>query len=441
MTNCPRTPAAATRPAAPPPEQALDPLRLRQALQQAMRQAGGADLHITDLRITQLRRNTSRLRNPHPYTLCCEADLQPVPGGPVETRRFHAKACRDGASARLAQDQGGLHLPALDLVAWAWPADPGLPQLPALLDPDQTRRWTGQRASAVQALRHEPGCRATLRYTVAQPGQPAQTLFAKTFDDDRGAAIHQRFVHFWQQACRDSAAPTVAQPLGYDPATRSLWQAAASGQPLMAVLTRGEARPGLPAAVARAWAAVHQAPLALAGGAPRDRRHWLAEVARRCKKVARAQPALADAAARLADTLADASARWPEPPATLIHGDCHPDQLWLQGDRVVLFDFDEFQPGDPMEDLAAFTTRLQMAGVPAAWSQALLATYALAAPGLWHAPRLRWHQAVQQLLQAARAYGFQRPGWPAEMGLRLHQAQRLAEACLQATDEPAVMTP
>lgn len=410
----------------------LDPDALRRHLAQAL----GRPVHA--LRITQVRRTTSRQRNPHPLQLALEADLAGRPGEGWQT--FHGKLCRDaaGAAALLAETATGasaavaLLLPALHLVLWAWPHDPGLPQLPGLLDPAQTLPWCGRRAQAVQVLRYTPGQRASLRYQVGtDAGQPVW-LYAKTFRDDRAAAIHQRFDHFWQQAQQQADAPTVARPLGHDAATRSLWQASASGMPLPALLHSG--LPWLPGQVARAWAAVHQAPLALAGPQPRDRAHWLAELARRRKKVARALPGLAPAADRLVAALQQASSRLAEPPLSLIHGDCHPDQLWLQGQRVVLFDFDEFKPGDPMEDLAEFLAKLAPDGAEAAFGRALLAAYAEAAPARLHSGRLHWHLAVQHLLQAARAYGFQRPGWPDEMAARLGRAQAAADACLAETD-------
>ena len=85
---------------------------------------------------------------------------------------------------------------------------------------------------------------------------------------------------------------------------------------------------------------------------------------------------------------------------TLIHGDCHPEQFWVAHGQVVLFDFDEFALGDPMEDLAAFVTKVSLLSGGPAFATAMLAAYSRHAPTRFDGRRLHWHLAVQQLLQA-----------------------------------------
>jgi aminoglycoside phosphotransferase (APT) family kinase protein len=111
---------------------------------------------------------------------------------------------------------------------------------------------------------------------------------------------------------------------------------------------------------------------------------------------------------------------------TLIHGDCHPEQMWLDAGRVVLFDFDEFTLGDPLEDLAQFVTKLGDDPRASGFAAGLIAAYAAAAPERFDPQRLQWHLAVQQLLQASRAFVFQIAGWRAELERRLWRAELLA---------------
>lgn len=395
----------------------LDTEAMRRHLQPLLSAAAGRPVQITGLRIDAVRRTTSQRRNPHPMTLRYTLDL----AGSSQSQRFHARCHRPGASAAAAQvAPAALHLPALDLLLWPWPADPGLPQLPALLDAGQTTPWWGRPADAVQVLHHLPEQRATLRYSRADGGAP---LVAKTFHDDRGLQLLHRFQHFWQQAQADTSAPLVAQPLGYDAATRSLWQAAAPGAPLRAGVA------GMAEALADAWLAVHRAPHALADGACHDRTHWLAEAGRRQRKLARALPALATSAQETVDALTNTAACLDGAPRVLLHGDAHPGQLWLLGTRPVLFDFDEFTLGDPMEDLAACIARLGALDADGQLQAALLARYAQGAPDLFNARRLRWHAALQQLLQASRSFVYQVPGWPTLAAGHLQQA--LALACRQ----------
>ena len=406
-------------------EACLEPEAVRTLLQQALPDAVAGRVTIECLRITNARRNASRRRNPNPLTLRYELDVHDTATGAVGTRRFYGKVFRDGASARAVHGTPALHLPQLDMLLWAWPADPGLPQLPYLLDLRETRRWWGEPAHEVCALRYEPEQRATLRYTRVLRGLAPEHLFVKTFHDRRGEAIHRRFAHFWDRARHDARAPQVARPLGYCAETRAFWQARAVGTPLLQALASSPA-PSLPRRLAQAIAAVHAAPRSLAGPVPRDTTHWLTEVRRRRRKIARAAPELADRAARVADAIERTAGQLPMNPLTLIHGDCHPDQMWLEGERIVLFDFDEFTLGDPMEDLAAFVLKLKPAAMAPELGSAVVEQYAACAPGRFDRRRLDWQLAVQSLLQASRAFVFQQPGWADELERRLACSEALA---------------
>jgi hypothetical protein len=401
-------------------------------------------LRIDALRVRKARRSSSLQRNPHPITLCYELQVADADHNGVGCQLLYAKMFRDGASAgcftsidatRLTRPAFGealLHLGELDMVLWALPNDPGLPQLAALLDPERVRShlpWAALaidpqrgRGIEVEMLRYEPEQRATLRCSVAVDGDGAPlVLYAKTFCDARGRAIDERFAHFWQRAQADPAAPLVAQPLGYDAATQTAWQASADGVPLRRALAEGDA-PALLATVAQALATVHAAPLDESRERPLT--HWRAEARRRQTKIARAEPALAARALALVESIDTLAARWPDPPLRLIHGDFHPEQVWLHDGRVVLFDFDEFTRGDPLEDIAEFAIKL---GDDAASHTFIAAAAAHAGAGFDH-DRLRWHLAVQSLLQASRAFIFQREGWRAELASWLERAEREASA-------------
>lgn len=481
--NEPPPPAAAAAASAAAIDRCLDPIAMRPALAGALARlaAGRPSPAVDTVQISQVRRSGSRQRHPHPlsllYTLQLAADTAPLPPGwaPALLPALGAgraqgpqqlaligRLCRPGASAAAAAlaGPGVLQLPALDLLLWPWQHDPGLPQLPRLLQPEAPRPATGLGASAVQLLHHLPGERATLRIALAAPGGAALTAYAKTFADDRAAAVLQRFRHLWQppQAGTPAALPppTVPQPLGHDAALRTLWLAQAPGQALAPLLADGslDAAPWLPVQLARVLATLHAAPLALAGPTPRDRLHWLGEIERRRRKLGRALPALATRIDRLADDLRRASDALPEPAPVLLHGDFHPGQLWLHGCQPVLFDLDECCAGDPMEDLAAFLTRLGTPGQPQALAAALCRAHASLAPQQHDAGRLAWHLALQQLLQAGRGFVYQPAGWPALVDARLAAASQLAQRCLarlprrgrpmqrgSATPAPAAATP
>lgn len=390
----------------------LDTARMRDML--AAWLPGAPD--IAEVRILQARRSASKRRHPHPLTAVYELALRDG-----RTQRWYAKTWRDGASLAALPVSGPatVAVPPLDMLLWPWPADPGLPQLRELLDARRALTWRGDAPAAVDVLRWEPEQRATLRYA-----QAGATLYAKTFADDRGAHIHERFRHVWTLAQQEPAAPAVAEPLRWHAATRSVWQARAPGVPLPDLLA-GSRTGDLPGRLARALAALHGC--RIAGVETRhDLAHWTAEAWRRARKLGRALPMLADRAARVADVLERSGATLPDHEPGLIHGDFHAGQVGVDvaaGGRIVFHDFDEFALGDPMEDLAAFVTRL-----PARpdFGAALTAAYAEAAPHRFGRERLRWHRALQALLQASRAFVFQLPGWPAEAERRLARAETLA---------------
>ena len=405
-------------------EACLEPESMRMLLQQALPGFADGRVTIESLRVMAARRNASRRRNPNPLTLRYELDVHDTATGTVGTRQFYGKVFRDGASAQAVHGTPALHLPQLDMLLWAWPADPGLPQLPYLLDPHQTRRWWGEPAHEVSAVRYEPEQRATLRYTRITRGAESRHLFAKTFSDDRGEAVHRRFAHFRDLARHDRLAPQVAQPLGYCAETHAFWQEPAIGTPLLRALASTRA-PSLPRRLAHAIAAVHAAPRSLAGPEPHDNAHWLTEVRRRRQKIARVAPELADRVARIADAIEHAAGQLPPNPLTLIHGDCHPDQVWLEGERIVLFDFDEFTLGDPMEDLAEFVTRLGTVAAGSTLAAQFLADYGQIAPARFCERRLHWHLAIRRLLQASRAFIFQVDDWRLELERRLARVEAL----------------
>jgi aminoglycoside phosphotransferase len=423
-----------------------DTTTMRSLLQAMLPGFDDGRLHIDALGVRSVRRNTSRERNPCPMTLCYELQVRDTTQGRSGAQWLYGQVYRSAqaTAAAFAQHRGSpltapafgeplVQLPLLNLLLWALPNDPGLPQLPALLDPAQAAHLLPAGVAGtvqVELTRYEPQRRATLRYTVDPGGDSEpQTLYAKTFCDERSEDVHTRFNHFWQLSQHNPHAPLVAKPLGHDGATRTVWQAQAPGVPLRPLLTTPDA-PLLMGRFARALALLHAAPLApSAGTAPRSVAHWRAEVRRRQNKIARIDEAWAARAGAVADAIEAHAAHPATRPLSVIHGDCHPDQVWIHRGRVVLFDFDEFTLGDPMEDLAEFVVKLEQAGAPARLASRLFEHYAAAAPDRFDARTLAWHLAIQSLLQVTRSFIYQRPGWADELPRRLAAAEARAREC------------
>ena len=424
------------------------PQALQAALQQGLPGFAEGHLQIETLQVLNMRRSSSKRRHPHPLTVCVDLQVHVPASARRGVQRLYGKAYREGASAgaypqalscAVAPADFGValaHLPAHDMLWWAWPNDPGLPQLPTLLDPLRLQAHLPARCGGdagvteVQALRYEPERRATLRCRL----RDGRVIYGKTFCDGHAATVLARFEHAWGLAAQDPLAAAVALPLGMDEATSCFWQAAAPGVPLME-LADEDAVPAL-RRLGQALARLHATPSA--HGEPQTVAHWLAEARLRAKKITRVAPDLGPRAAALVQQLQAVAETLPEPPLTLVHGDFHPDQVWVHEGRPVLFDFDEFALGHPMQDLAAFITKLQQAEAASdtlrtAGTRALLQGYRAAAPEHWQPRWLHWHHTVQALMQASRAFVFQVPGWPAQLALRL----AVAEHCALALQEVA----
>jgi hypothetical protein len=130
-----------------PLELCTDPPAMAELLQRSLPGFADGQARIETVHVHKARRSSSIARNPNPITLCY--DLAVRDRSRRGSLRLYAKMFRDGASAQCfaaidakeleapAWGEALVHLSALDMVLWALPNDPGLPQLTALLDPVQ----------------------------------------------------------------------------------------------------------------------------------------------------------------------------------------------------------------------------------------------------------------------------------------------------------------
>ena len=62
-------------------------------------------------------------------------------------------------------------------------------------------------------------------------------------------------------------------------------------------------------------------------------------------------------------------AEWRGIPATVVHGDFHPENIYVSEDAVTVIDFDRFAIADPAKDLGSFITQVRamsfFSGLPA----------------------------------------------------------------------------
>jgi hypothetical protein len=305
-----------------------------------------------------------RLSNPHlPGTARCHGwatyVLQPAGEGPTGSRVpdgrawfLEAHAAGTAGPVWAAYTAATPRTPArfladLDVVAWPFPADPGLPLLAELLNPRTAVRHVPgvtPPVRAVHVVRHQPRTSAVLRVELAD----GTAVYAKLVDTGAVDVAELARTHegLWERT-RAGGPLRVAEPLGADPSLGLLWTRAVEGPGLAAHLDAGTA-PRLADDVAALTATLHGT--GIAGGTRVDLGDIADEARKKVAKLAVAHPVAAERLAALLDRLPALTAR-PASPVT-VHGDLHVDQLVVTPDGPVLLDLDSIATGPRELDLA-----------------------------------------------------------------------------------------
>jgi len=172
--------------------------------------------------------------------------------------------------------------------------------------------------AGAEIVRYHPGRRCTVR---------AGDRFGKI---GVGPELLDAQRELWEH--RHELGFAVAEPLGYDPQTRTLWLAAVGG-------AEADLTPELAERMGAALATLHRSDVRPAARrVPPDA----------AKELIRRVPALRE---RVEELLSDPP---PPGPPRPIHGAPHPPQWLLDGDALGLIDFDRLALGDPEADVAAF---------------------------------------------------------------------------------------
>jgi aminoglycoside phosphotransferase len=349
-------------------------------------------------------------------------------GAPTE-QRVAARFCSGGDSARRAakamlRASAGLacsHEPSLDLVAHWWPHDPklgdaarllgdaqrlrdhALPEVVAALGGDAARR-AEPRVALVQVV---PEHRVTARIELSprQGGSESGVVYAKADAERRGATTHAVMAALSRSAAAADGRLITPRTLAWQPTPGLHWQAALPGRALLDV----EPLPGRAsgARVGGLLAALHATPV------PAGRRTSFDALRERLQGVgstlALVQPdwtgALHDLARRLD---AGCSVLRGQPNVTL-HGDLHPRNVLVDGERMGLIDLDSVRCGPALLDLgdwiADYLYRALLArrgagdALPAC--RAFVAAYARESGRTVDEAALAWSVACSLLLQRA----------------------------------------
>ncbi|CAN5629736.1 hypothetical protein BH20ACT2_BH20ACT2_00440 [soil metagenome] len=353
------------------------------------------------------------------------------------TVRYDAELSRDGARCDESFVAAtGAKLPAGCLVlddgesrvgVWQALADPWLPGLAAMFDPDRLRRLLddlgvapGEPTARLRA--HRPGRRAVVEVTT-----PSARLFVKVVAPRKAEALHHRHVMLADHL-------PVPRSLGWSPEHGVVVLQAVPGVPLRDVVglhPDGGARQAHPDAAAL---------LALLDAIPLldpDRAvvGWRSEEF--AELVALTCPPLRPRVEGLAGALDQIEATLDEP-LVPVHADFHDGQLLTDGSRITgLVDLDTVGPGHRLDDLATLIGHLATLalmvprrGAIEAYAARLLAAFdRVADPAM-----LRASVAAKVLGLATGPFRVLEDRWPANTEQRVHLAERWLDSAHQVSE-------
>jgi hypothetical protein len=217
---------------------------------------------------------------------------------------------------------------------------------PALASLDQACRFY----AVDKIVRYRPGKRCTLRGTA--DGAPA---YVKVFADERGAEMAEEATVLHLAAVQGQLDFAVARCLGWNGGLRAIAHEALDGVSICDALL-GHGGADLGRRIGRALATLPTVSLA-----PRsiyDAASQMERSSRYVRKMARAAPIAADAAAALLTALEAAHEAAPDTQLRPIHGAPHPQQWLEHAGRLALVDFDRLSLGPVEIDAATFLAEL-----------------------------------------------------------------------------------
>jgi Ser/Thr protein kinase RdoA (MazF antagonist) len=226
--------------------------------------------------------------------------------------------------------------------------------------------------------------------------RPATTLIAKWHEPDEGPALASLLQALWQNGFA-AANLSIPEPLGDIPDRHILLQAEAVGEPLynrLAALSERRAADACAMQGVRGagrWLARLHAlrDCALRARSPvEDAAQSIDKAQRHCAELAARFPAFADRFRQLAQSIGPRLADAPVQTFAPTHGDFHPKNVYIAGERVTVIDFDRFAYSRPERDLGYFIAQSMTMAYTAAlrfeasavWNAEFVAAYAAAAP-------------------------------------------------------------
>lgn len=325
-----------------------------------------------------------------------------------------------------------LHLPALEMIVWAFPNDRKLTHLAELNDPGFLRAsilpevirqnfgtdW--QLADLSQELiRYVPEQSCTVRVCLslchARTGKvQSLALFGKTGYDDAGAATFARMEQLWQSELRSQGRLQIAQPLAWHAATNTMWQLGINGTMLSQQrVSQPEFLPLLQEAATTLAALQREQVTGLPIVGQTELLSRLRETGQMLETIRPGvNQRLHSLVARLCASCESTQTR----PVTTLHGDLHLKNFLATAQGVSLIDLDCLCAGDPLQDVGSFLAGLYARGMvayrPRCITDRLAETFISAwrrhVPWLVSEAALKWHIAAalvyERIWRSVRRY-------------------------------------
>jgi len=411
-------------PALPQLAQALDP--------QAMAQVFAAALDGLQVQSCQVDRVKYRPRRN--CSVSYLLSLRDEQRGRGFEQRVSARFCTGGDSARRRLKAAGsgtvasaagpalLHLGGLDMLAHWWPNDAKLGALAVLHDDAVLRSHcldevvaalTGgrgalidQRMTLAQYVPEHRACaRVELRLRRA-PGAPVttQTLYAKADSERRGAHTHALMQALYHSPAQAGGRLRTPRPVLWQEAAGLHWQLALPGRPLLDV--DPQVGPAASVQVGEQLAALHATPVPVARTTAETLRLQPRQVAEMLGQV---EPAWTPLLTRLVGRLEAGGGALEREAAVTLHGDLHPRNILVDGERHAFIDLDSAYRGPAVIELGAWVAdalyRAVLGGVAPrqvapSW-RAFLAAHAHASGRAADESLLAWSTAHNLLCQRA----------------------------------------
>lgn len=354
-----------------------------------------------------------------------------------------------------------LHVPSLGLLAHWLPNDAKLDALGVLHDDAALRihclevvaALTGGRGRLIDhcmtLAQYVPEHRVCARVELRMQREPGaavttQTLYAKADSERRGATTHAVMQALYDSPAQASGRLRTPQPVQWQAGAGLQWQLAVPGLALLDVDSL--VGPAASARVGEQLAALH------ATSVPVSRSALVETLREQPRQVAavlgRVEPAWKPLLARLVGRLEAGALALEREPAVTLHGDLHPRNILVDGQRQSFIDLDSVRRGPAVIELGAWVAdalyRAMLDGVTQrqaapSW-RAFLAGYAHGAGCAADESLLAWSTAHNLLCQRAyRCVANLKPGRYALVPALLAQADAIMHAgTLAAADSDAV---